>query len=398
MASLYQTSLNLRKILFFGLIIIVLILLYDTFFTARQIQNTSQSERRFYMNTDNKFGRINDPIIPKISISQSTPVYALRQSTFPTFPDVAYVYAIEKPAEKLETFEQAIARAETLGFSRNSLREDGRNIFWSQANSTRTLSFNRDNINWILQTDFVTNPEAIRNKTISSQNNVYSRGALNLLRRLTTSDSSYQIGFREPRNVVTLANLGASGNLFEVQRAEESEYVRVDVFRNIPLADLKPQVEQPTLNAGERRPSAVSGFVYGSDPRVGNFSVVASNNFSNFTTDVFSFNYNDFIYTGNVGKYFIINPIDAWTKVQNGQASLVSLETQDTDFFMEFPNEKVTRFEADPLKTSLGYYQPENWNGFVTPIYIIEGTATLENGRLANFTFFVNALRERASL
>lgn len=399
MASLYTTSQNARKVLVIVLILIVALLAYDTITSFQRARDISTgTERRFYMNPDNKFGNLTPPVIPSIPLAEgSNPSYSLRQPTFGSFPDVAYVYEIEKPVEKLNTYESALSKGSILGFNQNLVKQEDRDLIWTITDGTKILKLNRDNLVWDLSTNYTTNIEALRTKTISTQTSTYARNALNLLRRIVFDTTSYNFGFRDAQQIITLANIGPSGLFFEVQTPAEAQYVRVDLYRQLPLADVKPQDQQPALNTGEKRPIAVTGITYKEDPRVGNFSSIVSNNFSDYSKDLFEFDYIDYIYTGNSGKYFIIPPADAWTKIQTGKASLVAIETNETDQFTRFPLVNVKNFEADPLKTRLAYYEPTAWTGFATPIYVFEGTATLDNGSLATFTFYVNALTERVN-
>jgi hypothetical protein len=398
MASLYKSSHTARKLLIGVVIFIIAVLAIDTISSFNSKNQINTTQRRFYMDPDNKFGDIKAPNIESIPLAEgSTPTYALRQSNLGTFPDVAYVYQIEKPGEKLGTYESVISRGEILGFPENTLSEEGRIMAWSSSNGSRSAEFGRDTFFWELKTDYTTNVEALRNKTISPQTALYGNNALTFLKKFVLNGDSYNYGFRNPVKTVTLANIETSGQFVEVDTAAEAEYARVDIYRQLPFADLKPQGQLPTLIQGEQKPVATTGVVYRTDPRVGIFTAIVSNNFTDYTKDIFALDFTDFNYTGATGKYFIITAAEAWTKIQNGEASLVAMETQDTDRFSTFPVANVRKFEADPVKTTLGYYESREWNGYVTPIYIVRGTATLEDGRLANFTFYVNALKERAT-
>jgi hypothetical protein len=398
MASLYSTSQNARKALIGILALFVVIIGWDTINSLYNSQAPiGTTARRFYMNPDDRFGVLPDLEIDSISLAEdSNPSFSLRQPTFPTYPDVAYVYQVQQPVERLTTYEDAISKAAILGFDRMQLLEEGRNMIWRLDDQTKSLIFNRDTFQWTMETDYVNNIEAIRNKIVSTQSANYTSNALNLLRRFVFDPNSYNFGFRDAQQqVATYANVGPSGLFYEVQNSVEAEYVRVDIYRTLPQADLKPTNEQPELLQGEVRPVATVGNVYREDPRVGILSLIASNNFNDYPRDLFKIDFTDYVYTGNTGKYLIISPAEAWTKVQSGDGALVSLVTQDIDRFTDYPVLNVRRFEADPLQTQLGYFEPREWNGYVIPIYLIKGVATLDNGRLANFTFYVNAISER---
>ena len=61
---------------------------------------------------------------------------------------------------------------------------------------------------------------------------------------------------------------------------------------------------------------------------------------------------------------------------------------------------KVEEFSLDAAATELGYFEPSEWNSnsnrFVYPIYIFRGTAELENGLVADFVFYMEAVKEQS--
>jgi hypothetical protein len=396
MASLYQSSGNARKIILGLLVLAVLIIAWDTINRARNITPTTPTTPRFYMNPDETvLGEAST--LPEISIdsitlqSGTTPSYSRINAIPVNLPDVSYVYEIEQPRNKINTFEDAVSVGQILGFERSDLTSSESDILmnWISDDETKSLSYDRSKYIWKLDTVYEDNLEARRNKSINSNTQTYGSRVKSLISRLGFNSD----GLSEGSANVRLAYLGPLGTFVQTEDPLEAEYVAIDVFRRLDFADVKPQSQQPELQRGQVRPENEDGLVYTDDPRVGQFSLIASNDLSNFSIDIFELNFTDFIFTGRKGKYFIISFEEAFTKMQRQEGSLVSLTTRDFNSFLPYPTNSVKKFTVDSSKTELGFYEPREWNGYITPIFIFYGTAEMTNGELANFIYFVDALK-----
>lgn len=398
MATLYEASNTGRKIVLGFLVLTAIVLVIEFIGNLnREAQLGGRNPARFYMNPDRKFGDIARPEIPGIPIdSSSRPSYAL-ESVFTLLPDVAYVYQVDRPREKLGDFEAAQGAVRELGFNPLIFTTEGNNFTWNTASDTRTVVYNKETLNWSLSTKYADNIEAKKTKILNTDITTYSRNALNLVDELGFEATGIESGLVDSRYAKY-----NNGTFFSNENPLEADYVIINIFKKLPFADLKPTDELPSVSNRALIPKALSAYVYTEDPRVGQVRIVASNNLRDYPKDVYELKYNDFEYTvdpstGNtvlLGSYLIITPEEAWTKISNNQGSLVSLIPQGGNYFGENPpTAQVNRFVADRSRTELAYYEPSEWTGYVYPIYIFRGRAEMADGRQASFVYYVEAIK-----
>ncbi|MFS8131118.1 MAG: hypothetical protein ACMG57_04020 [Candidatus Dojkabacteria bacterium] len=391
MASLYVASNNARKGVVVVLGVAVAIILIDTFIKIRnQTILPPPSTRRFYLDADKALGDIKAPNIPGIQVDiKNVTVDSISPLAF---PDVSYVYTIEEPREKSNTVENASLTAKNVGFTVVNLKQIGNNDYkWTTSDQSKTLNFNRLSQVWSFSTIYENNVDARKKKTMLPDINSYIAKVPTVLGSLLFSTG---FGFTSPKIDARYIVRSDQGDITETQDSKVANYVKLNVYRKLALADLKPQADQPKLLTGEIKPQAVTGFVYKTDPRVGEFNAAVSNDLSNLSRDLFEMNFVNYTY-GTKGIYQIITPDEALTKVINGQGSLVALAAEGTDYFEPYVKISVDNFIVDARKTELGFYEPDEWTGFAYPIYILNGRAKLTDGRLASFTFYVDAIKRQ---
>ncbi len=398
MATLYDASKTGRKVLFGFLIFTLLVLVIETISNAQQAAIlTPTNTARYYMNPDRAFGDISRPNIPGISLDSSvTPSYSL-ESVFTVLPDVAYVYKIDKPREKLGSFEAAQTSVNKLGFNPLVYTTDNNLFTWETASGTKVIKYDKENLTWSMTTDYTNNIEAKRIKTLNNTIDPYERSALSLIKSLGFDTTGFDTGLVDAR----FAKYN-NGTFFNNDNPAEADYVVINIFRNLSFADLKPTDELPQTDNKALIPKPIDAYVYTADPRIGEIHVIASNKLSDYKKDVFELNFTDYEYSIDSnsadgllrGSYLIITPEEAWTKIQQGQGSLVSLIPQSGNYFGDQPDTvSVRKFVADRSKTLLGYYEPKDWTGYVYPIYIFKGRAEMNDGRQAEFTYYIEAIK-----
>jgi len=389
MATLYQTTNTARKVIIFFLIGAVIILVIDLFQRAPVAVPANAELKRFYMVVDGKLGNIAAPTIPAINVNKQGATYAL-EGVYGVFPDVAYLYSVEKPREKLLVFENAQKNTVLLGFSADAFEDKGDESYtWNSVDLTKRVDFNKTLQSWKLTTEYEGNVDAIRRKALTREIEYY----LNQTERLVNLMSFDNYGMDNAIYNAKYAKLD-NGIFVEKTNAVESDYIIVNAYRNLRLADLKPRNELPEVKSQALIPKVVDGQVYGNDPRIGQMHGIASENFSNYAKELYEMSFTNFEYSSKKGSYSLVTPDEAWNKIQSGGGSIVSILPQNFNYFAEYPtNLSVRRFTADRSKTVLGYYEPEEWIGFVYPIYIFEGRAELTDGRIGSFILFIDAQR-----
>ncbi|MEO6729134.1 MAG: hypothetical protein ABIM99_04390 [Candidatus Dojkabacteria bacterium] len=389
MASLYVTANNARKVVVVILGVFVLIILADIFIKVANNPGTTVANNRFYLDPDRKLGDVSAPNIPGIELDNKN-IPIVQESVHPTFPDVSYIYAVDKPSEKSDTFEKASKTAAALGFSATGLKNLGNNDYkWSITDQTKTLSYNLLSQIWSLSTIYENNTDAKKRKTIMSTTSSYADKLPSVLDSLLFNTGLGMTGAKVDSRFIIRTD---QGDIKETQDSKLANYVKLNAFRKLPQSDLKETKDQPKLATGQIKPQATNGYVYTSDPRVGEFSSTVSNDLSNLSRDVFEMKFVNYTY-GLKGSYFVVTPEEAFNRIQNKQGALVGLSAEGTDYFEQYTKIEVNRFIVDARKTELGFYQPDEWTGYVYPIYILTGRAELSDGRLAKFTFFVDAVK-----
>lgn len=388
MATLYQSAETTRKVIIGFLLLAVVILVFDIIGRNPTTPTIDTNALRFYMTPDNKFKTLDPITIPSLDSDRTTSSYAI-EGVVGVYPDVAYVYKIDEPREKLLVFENAQEDVDTLGFDPDTFNENENIYTWENDDKSKTLTFDKIKQSWGLTTLYEDNVNAIKNKTITRDEDYYSGRMENLLRSLGFDEN----GLDDATIDVRFAKL--TNGIFEEKTSNlESDYVIIDSYRNLSFADLKPSGELPEVSNKALIPKAVSAQVFNSDPRVGQVRAIVSENFTNYLNELYELNYINWQFSSEVGKYLIISPSEAWTKISQGNGSLVSLLPQNFNYFSEYPtNLKVTRFVADMTKTVVGYWENSEWDGYLHPIYVFYGRANLSDGRLANFTFFIDAIK-----
>ncbi len=388
MATLYQSAETTRKIIVGFLVLAVVILVIDIVGRTPTTTNTNVNASRFYMNPDNIFKTL-DPInIPKLDTDISNASYAI-EGVVGVYPDVAYVYKIDEPREKLLVFENAQENVDTLGFDPDDFTQNENVYTWKSSDESKTLIFDKILQSWNLTTSYEDNVNAIKNKTITRDEAYYTGRMENLLRSL-----SFDInGFDDAIIDVRFSKL--TNGIFEEKDSNlESDYVIIDSYRQLRFADLKPSSELPEVSNKALIPKEVDAQVFNSDPRKGQLRVIASENFTNYLNELYELEYTNWQYSNETGKYLIITPEEAWTKISEGNGSLVSILPQNFNYFSDYPsNLKVNRFVADMTQTVVAYWENSEWDGYLHPIYVFTGRANLSDGRLANFTYFIDAIK-----
>jgi hypothetical protein len=421
MATLYESAGTGRKLLLGFVIFSILVIAWEgisRLFTSTPLNTIPQFS--YYLPADLALKNVPPIIIEPIKISESVkPTYSidrLSNALVAKFPDTAYVYKVEEPREKLTTVEDATETAAKMGFNSECIPEDeyfGTNpaadrctykeeeYTWVRASGTRTLKFNKTTQVWDLTTDYFNNIDVKTLGTLNSNLNDYINIGASIVNNLGFSNGS---GLNNPYVEYIPADLNNAGAFFKPERDTQARFVFVEVYRNLLLAQpkTKNEIQQITTDKAivDNIPPQLFGNVYGSDPRKGSVRLIVGNNGSKVERDVFSLDFTDFEYATRgttKGVYPIINLTEAWTKAQTNKGFLVYLLPENGNPLETYTNLAVRSFIADATKTTLGYYEREEWNGFVSPIFIFEGRAVLEDGRQASFTIFVDALKRLES-
>lgn len=391
MATLYDITNVVRKVVI-GFLVFALVVVFFSFVgqVTEQAQIPAVGSSRFFMDPDISFGNIPAPKIKGINVS-GNPSFSIKGVHLKeNFPDVSYVYKIDLPREKLFVFEKALNVVNLLGFDPEIYKELSENKFeWSIDGGTKTIIFDKILQSWELRTNYLESFEALQRRTLLSDINSYTNPSRSLLRQLGFDT----FGMNDPKISARYMQLGADGLFRFTLDPVDNGYVLINIYRNLPLADLKPQSEQPKVLDKTFVPKPFTGIVYKNDPLKGSFRVVASRNLGNIKKDVFELDFINYFYSPTKASYFIVTPDEAWNNIQRGFGSLVSIVAQGGNELQKISEIDVRSFSADASRTEIGFFEPDEWDGYVYPIYIFRGVATLSDGRLSNFEYFIDAIK-----
>lgn len=398
--SLYDLSANARKVLIGFLIFCAAVLLLQAISGYQESLKPIGTTPSFYLDANNALGTVPTPPIKGINLDTSRVIqYSLRGFFVKeSFPSTAFVYTIEQPRERLAVLEGAQKIAGTLGFGLSGFsdRNKSTNDYeWvnKQGNPTKTLKFNSVLQSWVMETDYINNPEYI-SAILKGDIPDFTKNAKSLISSL--GFLQYK-GLSDPYIEVRFGKFDA-GNFVEVSKPEDKALAVVNIYRKILLIDLKPSGQQPTTEPGFIKPQAVSGLVFGSDSRNGQIQIRASNSLTNYSKDLFEIKFNNFFYSSKIGVYNIISPEEAWTLVQQAKGFLVNYLPQNGNYFDPFPESvSIQSFTAESQQTELAYFEPETWDGFVYPVYVFRGVAVTGEGKQARLEFFVDALKRTST-
>lgn len=394
MASLYNTANRIRRIFFIAMTAVIFILVVDTAVKYIQSPNSPfQPAPNFYLETNSVLGEIAAPSIPSLSIAnEDTQPSFLVNGRFPEYPTTCLVYSIDRPRETLSTVANATKTATALGFIEQYEDISSRELLWknNQETPTRTLLFNKVEQTWRMTTQFFVDINKSNTENVNDDVSFYANNSLktNILRALNFTDRSITEGVAEPK----LAKLNVNGFFSSPFNPAEADYVYYPIYRQLNFALLKPASQLPS---GLEPPEEFVGKVYKTDPRVGSLQMTIAGTLrstADYSKDIFDISFADYTYNFSYGVRKIISPDQAWSRVQNGDGSLVLIQLDSTDYFAGNDSVDVKRFTLNAAATEMGYWEPDEWDGFVYPIYIFRGQIETQDGQTGKFIFYVDAL------
>lgn len=394
--SLYKTSQQARKILFGFVVFIVIVMAADLIIKAsEQTIDPFFADGTFYLErTEGDI--IEVPELPLTSLpidSDSNPTF-LVEGVFPQHPDAVYVHNIESPRVRLNYEANAVRTATALGFvpgnNYTSLNGDRRtDLLWENFANTRTLKYNAEELSWLMRTQYFLDQPALQPKILLPSENAYTTVAQNILRGIGLNSGK---GLGNATVRTTYAELGNDGFFTNPINQNNANYVSINIFRNLEMARLKDDSEWPFIPDDGLEPPEFNGLVYKQDPREGSVKMIVGDDGGSASRDVYEFDFVDYNYQEPFVIRNIISPEEAWNEIRQGNGKLRLLKYETADYFADSQVLGVDTFVLNAFTVELAYYEPETWDGFVYPIYIMRGRAELSDGLSGDFVFYMDAL------
>ena len=203
----------------------------------------------------------------------------------------------------------------------------------------------------------------------------------NNIKTLTSLSNRYLTG----TSSVTALNINDSSQIQTPTLTNPANILFISLFRSLQ--------EFPNTNNST---NASSLKILGPNPIKGNISALVSDPSTLIgKISIIQLNYTDWnIATIGYSQPYSIMPVStAWqdVKSQNSYAKLVYIAPKGSDPLFSLQEVKVSTFDVQNI--SLAYYDDTNSQKYIQPIYVFNGVATLSNGILADFYFYVPAIQ-----
>jgi len=391
MSKLADTAQKTRKyLIYFAIFAVTVIAVQKTYQLISGPDDPVGNRNTAYKPADNAFGPITYPEIPTLTLADGTKATFSISGQFDPSPNSVNIYKVDIPRETLGNVSTAQQLAQNLNITIDYQTVDQTKLVW-QTNDKRLLEYNKvsKDVRYI---NLGLKPADIKPEIINTEEIDRVLNSVVSLFKVTTI----------PGRSSTKTFLKADNESYLTSTIpEKSDFIREEYFISLEASSLRPQKEgqKETQKTTDAQP--INGKIYRANSQEGYLSVIVANrdfdNAQSRVTDtvgnIREFNLKQFTITaGTVGTYNLKTKEEAWQDVKDGKASLRSLVRQGSDPLQAYNPLKVKRFIADPQKSELGYFLPEDWTGYIYPIYIFRGTAELDNGVTANFVFYAKAI------
>jgi hypothetical protein len=387
-SSLIRSSRNIKK--FFLYFVIFVIAYYSWGGIVTLLSNIPNDNVNLgytpYRDADEVFGRIALPLLdPQLAIANSSnPIFTITGS-FATFPDKMFVYSVHKPTETFLTVTRANESANRMGFQNSTSDPDDLIIKWSDTN--RNLEMNKDGLKWKLISsesfieEIITRPP--KNQSIEDAINEISTNI-----RAIGLPHTENLNFSDPKylpieiNPNSLMGFNTTNN--------QQDYILIINERIIDRLPLKSasRAEELILEQGIDKRTKIYGF----NPHIGHLYTIFNSKYVD-SENIIAMTYNP-MRVGTHGVYRIVNPFEAFTRLQEGSAQLRSIRKSDNQLFDPHEILEIREFNVNASQTELAYFSEDQIedNSYTYPIYIFRGNAILSDGEIAEFIFYVDAL------
>ncbi len=295
-------------------------------------------------------------------VEGNSPEYILEtlSGNLPSFPETAKVYALIPFPTSLLYEDHAKSLAVSLGFLNPPERLTKLEYLWINENEAR-LTMHLVTENFKLRA----NPDKLNFRpgqlTTASQ-------AINQAQVFFGNKGLLERSFTGSSQTVTFLTR-REGRLVKASSPETAEVSRVDYFRFL-------------TEGADKFP------LLGQNPKKGITRIYLLDNSNNY----FAADFNEWLFeTKNGSTYPLKSVNEAWNELISGQGYIVYLsllEETDADNPGPLPSLKTITIR----EVSLAYYDDENMQNFLQPIYVFKGEAELTTGGKSDLTAYVPAI------
>ena len=322
-------------------------------------------------------------------------------------PGVVNVYRYTDLGQQLNSQAEAKVLAKKMGFDSEQIKFVGTTAYLWRNNSTqRTLQVSAKDLNFNLNTEERRIRELRKEFDLPLEKEAITV-ATSALRSLGVLDTAYT----EVQPKTYLIDINPDGSYTQADGLINAELIKVDFLRKIPLISIAGNIRG---SEGMVETLLRRNMDYEMGTKVVNDEKIEVYNFSTLITYQNPLKSNISVYIGpkdpntdlipnvyqidfkawtlevdNCGTYELISPSTALQRIQNGEGSLVFLNSGN-DEVEEYTPQNVKVFNV--MDIYITYYEGLFEQLFLQPVYMVEGQAILEDGTEADFHIYYPAI------
>lgn len=324
-----------------------------------------------------------------------------------SLPNIVNVYRYTDLGQIINSQAEAKILSKKLGFDPERIVRQGTvGYIWVDNTNGRSLNIKARDLNFTLKTEHEKIREIRREKDLPTEREAPSI-ATNALRSLGILDQAYT----EVQPTIHLIDINPDGSFSEAESLLTAELIRVDFLKKIPMISIATNLE----GAQQMVDSLTSrDLTYETGDRIINDERVSVYNFSTLVTYQYPVKSNISIYVGpeneqlnalkniyqieyntwslepeSCGTYELVSPSYALQKIQEGEGSLVYLNSTG-DEVRQYTTQSINKFRVDNIYIT--YYEGLVEQQYLQPVYTIEGEAELKGGERADFFIYYPAI------
>lgn len=333
-----------------------------------------------------------------VALSSSLP------DNFQKAPLITYVYRTDVKGETFETRDFAYSIAEDLKFKTAVEHAAGSTVYvWKNPELKSNLTFNTDTFNFTYTRDVSVLPK-VPNNDLPATTFRAPEFAANYLRAIGLYTGELATGRSFAYPVIMSA-----GKPYLAKSLDSAQLVRVDFQKVTPLLFYDKAVTSPTYNSPTlidfvafidlAKKKTSNDLIYekffarrvGKTPETANVQVYMRNQNGQPAEGLQQLVYNNWkIDEIPCGTYLVTRPSAAIKKISNGEGTIVYLISKGGDPLQPKTTEKPRDINLYNLE--LAYYEANNVQAFLQPIYVATGEVVFENGARGDIAIYVPAI------
>ncbi len=294
-----------------------------------------------------------------------------------------------------------------MGFDPERIvRQGTTGYIWVDNTTGRSLNIRARDLNFTLKTEHEKIREIRREFDLPTEREAPSI-ATNALRSIGVLDQVYT----EVQPTIHLIDINPDGSFSQAESLITAELIRVDFLRKVPMISIATNLEgaqQMVDSLTSRDLTYETGSKIVNDERVEvyNFSTLLTYQYPVKTNisvyvgprndelkslnNVYQIEYNTWsLETESCGTYELVSPSYALQKIQEGEGSLVYLNSTG-DEVRPYTVQSVNKFRVDNMYIT--YYEGLAEQQYLQPVYMVEGQAELKGGERADFFIYYPAI------